>query len=141
MGAKLIIRVSSFKESSLGYKEAEIPMKNINTSSYVDYNEPYENVTYISSIGIYDDSMNLIAVAKMANPVRKREIDADDAWEAFGAWSELLTTLPVIFIFRGILFISLFMLWSIFFEEVLITIIVILIIIFALYKILDKNKK
>ena len=61
--------------SSLGYKEAEIPMKNINTSSYVDYNEPYENVTYISSVGIYDDSMNLIAVAKMANPVRKREID------------------------------------------------------------------
>ena len=70
---------------------------------------------------------------------RKREIDADNAWKAFGAWSELLTTLPVIFIFRGILFISLFMLWSIFFEEVLITIIVILIIIFALYKILDKK--
>ncbi len=73
--------------------------------------------------------------------LRKREIDADDAWDAFGAWSELLTTLPVIFIFRAILFISLFMLWSIFFEEVLIAIIVILIIIFVLYKILDKNKK
>ena len=61
--------------SSFGYKEAEVPKKNINTSSYVDYNEPYENVTYISSVGIYDDSMNLIAIAKMANPVRKREID------------------------------------------------------------------
>ena len=73
--------------------------------------------------------------------LRKREIDADDAWDAFGAWFELLTTLPVIFIFRAILFISLFMLWSIFFEEVLIAIIVILIIIFVLYKILDKNKK
>ena len=73
--------------------------------------------------------------------LRKREIDGDDAWDAFGAWFELLTTLPVIFIFRAILFISLFMLWSIFFEEVLIAIIVILIIIFVLYKILDKNKK
>ena len=72
---------------------------------------------------------------------RKREIDADDAWEAFKGWSELLTTLPVIFIFRAILLISLFMLWSIFFEEVLIAIIVILIIIFVLNKILDKNKK
>tara|TARA_B100001057_G_scaffold426055_1_gene449897 strand:- start:13 stop:387 length:375 start_codon:yes stop_codon:yes gene_type:complete len=73
--------------------------------------------------------------------LRKRDINADDAWEAFGAWFELLTTLPVIFISRCVLAISLFMLWSIFFEEVLIAVIVILIIIFALYKILDKNKK
>jgi|7_EtaG_2_1085326.scaffolds.fasta_scaffold09927_2 hypothetical protein len=61
--------------SSFGYKEAQIPMKNINTSSYSGYSELYDNVTYISSIGIYDESMNLIGVAKMANPVRKREID------------------------------------------------------------------
>tara|TARA_R100001509_G_scaffold73906_1_gene41227 strand:+ start:176 stop:304 length:129 start_codon:yes stop_codon:yes gene_type:complete len=30
-------------------------------------------VTYISSIGIYDKDQNLIAVAKVANPIRKLE--------------------------------------------------------------------
>tara|TARA_R100000805_G_C3606287_1_gene106762 strand:- start:92 stop:1237 length:1146 start_codon:yes stop_codon:yes gene_type:complete len=61
--------------SSFFYKEAEVPMKNINTSSYSGYSELHDNVTYISSIGIYDESMNLIGIAKMANPVRKREVD------------------------------------------------------------------
>ena len=30
-------------------------------------------MTYISSIGVYDKDRNLIAVAKLANPVRKLE--------------------------------------------------------------------
>ena len=72
---------------------------------------------------------------------RKREEDTDDASYAFGVFSELLTFGPLYFISRCVLFISLFMLIWIFFEEVIIAIIAILIIIFALYKILDKNKK
>ena len=33
----------------------------------------FEKQTYISQIGIYDENNNLIAIAKLANPVRKTE--------------------------------------------------------------------
>jgi len=64
---------SSYTTSSLGFFEVPTPIKNINTSSFANYNEKFENVTYISSIGIYDKEQNLIAVAKVANPIRKLE--------------------------------------------------------------------
>jgi hypothetical protein len=35
----------------------------------------FRKETYISKIGIYDDQKNLIGIAKMATPVRKREND------------------------------------------------------------------
>ena len=70
---------------------------------------------------------------------RKRNIDSDDPFEFWGALFELLTSLPIIFISRLVLFISLFMLLDLFIVEVLIAIAVISIIIFALYKILVKK--
>ncbi len=48
-------------------------IKNIVKSEYINHEEKYENITYISKIGIYDEDKNLIAVAKLANPVKKTE--------------------------------------------------------------------
>lgn len=36
----------------------------------------FEKTTYLSSIGIYDDDQNLVGIAKLATPVRKREKDS-----------------------------------------------------------------
>ena len=47
-------------------------IKNIKKSTFAGHNEEFENITYISKIGIYDDDKNLIATAKLANPIRKR---------------------------------------------------------------------
>lgn len=46
-------------------------IKNTISSSFVHYEAPYEPQVFISQIGIYDDKKNLIAIAKVANPVRK----------------------------------------------------------------------
>ena len=48
-------------------------IKNITTSSFDNYSASYKRQTYISKIGIYDKDKNLIAVAKLANPVKKTE--------------------------------------------------------------------
>ena len=57
---------------SSGYIESDtISVKNIVSSSYSDPTGSFEKTTYISKIGIYDDSKNLIGVAKVATPVRK----------------------------------------------------------------------
>jgi len=45
------------------------------SSSYSQAEEPFEKQTFISRIGIYDDDDNLIAIAKMATPIRKKESD------------------------------------------------------------------
>jgi hypothetical protein len=47
--------------------------KNIVSSSYSNHGADYEKTTYISKVGIYDKDKNLIAVAKLANPVRKTQ--------------------------------------------------------------------
>ena len=43
------------------------------TSTYEDPNETTQNTTWISNIGIYDEHKNLIAIATLANPVKKTE--------------------------------------------------------------------
>ena len=48
--------------------------KNIKKSKYSNHEEDFENTTYISQIGVYDRNKNLIAIAKLANPVKKTEI-------------------------------------------------------------------
>jgi len=50
-------------------------IKNIVSSSFQESGS-FEKTTYISSIGIYDDNMNLVGTAKLANPIRKREKDS-----------------------------------------------------------------
>jgi len=53
----------------------KLKIKNITTTRYNDTGS-FEKTTYISTIGIYDDDKNLIATAKMAKPIRKRERDS-----------------------------------------------------------------
>ena len=48
-------------------------IKNIKDSGFTGYDSRFENVTYISKIGIYDEHKNLIGIASLANPVKKSE--------------------------------------------------------------------
>jgi len=59
---------------STGYYEFnKIDIKNTVSSSYNDPTGSFMKTTYISQIGIYDDERNLIAIAKLAQPVKKIE--------------------------------------------------------------------
>lgn len=53
----------------------KLEIKNITNTVYNDTGS-FEKTTYISTIGIYDEDRNLIATAKMAKPIRKRERDS-----------------------------------------------------------------
>ena len=46
----------------------------MNKSLFTQHEEDFDNVVYISKIGIYDEDKNLIGVASLANPVKKTEI-------------------------------------------------------------------
>jgi hypothetical protein len=48
-------------------------IKNTVSGAFSDYNESFKKQTFVSKIGIYDEDMNLIAVAKLATPVKKTE--------------------------------------------------------------------
>tara|TARA_R110000824_G_scaffold101386_2_gene240836 strand:- start:238 stop:1518 length:1281 start_codon:yes stop_codon:yes gene_type:complete len=50
-------------------------IKNTTTSSYVSGTAPFKRQVFISKIGIYDKNKNLIAITKLASPIRKREED------------------------------------------------------------------
>lgn len=50
-------------------------IKNVVSSSFAESGS-FEKTTYISSIGLYDEDMNLVGTAKLANPIRKREKDS-----------------------------------------------------------------
>lgn len=58
------------------YKEPNnISIKNISKTNFKDPNGKFQKITYINQVGIYDKYHNLIAIAKLANPIRKRETD------------------------------------------------------------------
>ena len=63
----------SYASTEFQVVETPSKIKNINKSPYKHYEEGFENITYISKVGIYDKDHNLIAVAKLANPVKKKE--------------------------------------------------------------------
>jgi hypothetical protein len=46
-------------------------IKNIAKSDNDHVSASFENVTYISKVGIYDERKNLIAIATLANPIKK----------------------------------------------------------------------
>ena len=52
-----------------------LSIKNTIQSPYCNYEENFEKQTFLSKMGIYDKDHNLIALVKMANPVRKKESD------------------------------------------------------------------
>ena len=65
--------ISYYSASNVYHEDSEMGIKNIMTSSYKNYSASFQPVTYISKVGIYDEEKNLIAVASLANPVRKLE--------------------------------------------------------------------
>ena len=65
--------VASYSSSQIYHEDSEMQIKNIVSSSYKNHSASFQPVTYISKVGIYDENKNLIAVAGLANPVRKLE--------------------------------------------------------------------
>ena len=65
--------ISSVTSSNMYFEDSEMEIKNIVSSSYAGYSASFQPVTYISKVGIYDENKNLIAIAGLANPVRKLE--------------------------------------------------------------------
>tara|TARA_A100001015_G_scaffold319283_1_gene441702 strand:- start:1891 stop:3081 length:1191 start_codon:yes stop_codon:yes gene_type:complete len=55
------------------YIQKKRKIKKINKSEYSDHEADFESTTYISKIGIYDKHKNLLAIATLANPVKKNE--------------------------------------------------------------------
>jgi len=58
--------------SSKSYMEnSQMTIKNVVSSAYADPTGSFEKTTYISKVGVYDKNKNLIAIAKVATPVKK----------------------------------------------------------------------
>lgn len=69
-------KLSASNITNTSYIEGdEIEIKNIVYSKYEDVEPKFEKITYISKIGIYDEEKNLIGIAKLATPVRKKTTD------------------------------------------------------------------
>jgi len=63
--------------SSVQFRERDnIAIKNLVKVPYDEEEPEFEKTTYISRVGIFDEEKNLIGVAKLATPVRKKEIDS-----------------------------------------------------------------
>jgi hypothetical protein len=56
-------------------EQTDLTIKNIVETIYDDEDPPLEKTTYISKIALYDEEKNLIGIAKLANPVKKRQND------------------------------------------------------------------
>tara|TARA_R110002096_G_scaffold78087_7_gene184006 strand:+ start:1737 stop:2903 length:1167 start_codon:yes stop_codon:yes gene_type:complete len=62
--------------SSAQYSEnSSVSIKNIVKTNFTDPTGSFSKTTYISKVGIYDEYKNLIAIANLPTPIRKREID------------------------------------------------------------------
>jgi hypothetical protein len=67
---------SSRETSSTTFLAKGGSIKNIQDSIYPDPAADFVKQTYISKIIIYDEEKNVLGIAKLANPVRKREADS-----------------------------------------------------------------
>jgi len=62
------------KSSSQIYEEnPRRTIKNTVSSSFSDYEASFKREVYISRVAIYDDNKNLIGIATLSNPIRKKE--------------------------------------------------------------------
>ena len=62
--------------TSIYQEPSNLLIKNTVSSSYVAPDAPFQKVTYISKIGIYDKDKNLIGIATTSSPVKKTQ-DSD----------------------------------------------------------------
>jgi hypothetical protein len=53
------------------FENDKMQIKNVVSSSFPDPTGSFEKTTYISKVGVYDENKNLIAIAKVATPVKK----------------------------------------------------------------------
>ena len=65
--------INAYSGPDIYHENSQAEIKNIVSSSYKNYSASFKPVTYISKVGIYDKDKNLIAIAGLANPVRKLE--------------------------------------------------------------------
>jgi len=70
-----VVPLTNYSSSNNFVQNQGVIVKNISSASYSDPNAPFEKTVYINSVGIYDENKNLIAIAKMAKPIRKRSSD------------------------------------------------------------------
>jgi len=64
-----------YSTTSSFYQPATHVIKNVVSSSFAGHSASFEKQTFISKVGIYDSNRNLIAIANLARPVRKKEND------------------------------------------------------------------
>jgi hypothetical protein len=64
---------SAVTSSNVYYEGPKLEAKNTVSGAYSDVDAEFQKQTFISKVGIYDDDMNLIAIAKLATPVKKTE--------------------------------------------------------------------
>jgi len=57
------------------FENSNNKVKNIVPTKYDEEEPRLEKTTYISKVALYDEEKNLIGIAKLANPVRKKEND------------------------------------------------------------------
>lgn len=57
------------------YREKDkIEIYNTVSSSFYQQEDTFKHQTYISKVGIYDENKNLIAIAKLATPIKKTNL-------------------------------------------------------------------
>lgn len=69
----LTASISPTTSSALYIEPNKTNIKNIVANDYENYSASYQPVTYISKVALYDEDKNLIAIAGLANPVKKLE--------------------------------------------------------------------
>jgi hypothetical protein len=66
-----VVEVSGANIQNGFYENSKVGIKNIAQSVYCSQSADFIKQTFISKVGVYDKNKNLIAVAKLANPVSK----------------------------------------------------------------------
>lgn len=76
------VEKNQYEEQELYYvtenmfsEKENLNIKNIVNVDYDEEDPPFEKITYISKVAIYDKDKKLVGIAKMATPVRKRQND------------------------------------------------------------------
>ena len=71
--AGTVVEHDVFTGSQVYIEDPKMPLTNIVSASYNEPSASFRKNTYISKVGVFDKNKNLIAVAKVATPVKKTE--------------------------------------------------------------------
>ena len=70
-----LINLNDYQTSSVSFISPTLEIKNTVSSSYSDPTGSFNKQVFITKIALYDDDKNLIGIASVARPIRKREED------------------------------------------------------------------